>query len=108
MAIKFSRREFVGRAGAAAMVSLAAQAVPDRVATAAERPTRFDGIFAILQTPFTSSGLMDDEDLAHEAEFCVRCIDECNPQFAANVADTWTIGEICESADGSLSLLSLP
>lgn len=73
MATKFGRREFVGRAGAAAMLSLAAQAVPDMAATAVERPTRFHGIFAILQTPFTSSGLMDDEDLAHEAEFCVRC-----------------------------------
>jgi dihydrodipicolinate synthase/N-acetylneuraminate lyase len=32
----------------------------------------FRGVFAILQTPFTMSDEMDTEDLAREADFCVR------------------------------------
>ena len=74
MTMKFSRREFIGRATrAAAVLPIAAGTAPGAAAPgAAQRPTRLRGIFAILQTPFTSSGLIDDEDLAHEAEFCIR------------------------------------
>jgi len=32
----------------------------------------FRGTFAILQTPFTMGDEMDAEDLAREADFCVR------------------------------------
>ena len=75
MAIKINRREFVGRvAGAALALPLGpepASASPTRAP--ADEGNSFHGIFAILQTPFTPSGAIDEEDLAHEVDFCVRC-----------------------------------
>jgi dihydrodipicolinate synthase/N-acetylneuraminate lyase len=74
MVSKFSRREFVGQAArAAAALPLVARTGTGEVFTPPQAHKGFHGIFAILQTPFTSSGLIDDEDLAHEANFCVRC-----------------------------------
>ncbi len=73
MATKINRREFVGRvAGAALALPLSPEAASASPA-AADEGNNFHGIFAILQTPFTPSGATDEDDLAHEVEFCVRC-----------------------------------
>jgi dihydrodipicolinate synthase/N-acetylneuraminate lyase len=73
MANKFNRREFARRAaGAAFALPRIAPNAAHPLSAAPESPQAFRGIFAILQTPFTASGLMDDEDLAREANFCVR------------------------------------
>lgn len=73
--MKINRREFVGRvAGAALALPLAPQAgsaSPARVPP--DDGNNFHGIFGILQTPFTSSNAMDEEDLARQVDFCVRC-----------------------------------
>ena len=74
MLSKLNRRQFVGQvARAALMAPLAAQSSSETSLPAApEGQKAFRGIFAILQTPFTSTGQMDEEDLAREANFCVR------------------------------------
>jgi dihydrodipicolinate synthase/N-acetylneuraminate lyase len=74
MADKLNRREFVERAARAGIT------LPFAAGNLSGKPRppvlkgqkAFHGIFAILQTPFTRGGLMDEEDLAHEADFCVR------------------------------------
>jgi dihydrodipicolinate synthase/N-acetylneuraminate lyase len=75
MASKINRREFVERVAGAA---LAMQTVPQAASANLNPPVPnekkgFHGIFAILQTPFTLSNALDEEDLAHEVDFCVRC-----------------------------------
>ncbi|HEV2245217.1 MAG TPA: dihydrodipicolinate synthase family protein [Terriglobia bacterium] len=75
MAININRREFVGRVAGAALalplVPQAGSASPTRAPV--DEGNHFHGIYAILQTPFTSSGAIDEEDLARQADFCVRC-----------------------------------
>jgi len=74
VATKINRREFAGRIAGAALalpfVPEAASASPARAP--ADEGNNFHGIFAILQTPFTSSNAIDEEDLARQVEFCVR------------------------------------
>lgn len=75
MSERINRREFVERvAGAALALPVAAQsgATIAKTGSGTEREG-FHGIFAILETPFTSSNLIDEEDLAREVDFCVRC-----------------------------------
>jgi dihydrodipicolinate synthase/N-acetylneuraminate lyase len=73
MTNKFNRREFVGQAARAAlMLPMAARSGSETLSAAPEGSKSFHGIFGILQTPFTASGLVDEEDLAREANFCVR------------------------------------
>ena len=75
MAININRREFVGRVAGAALalplVPQAGSASPTRATV--DEGNHFHGIYAILQTPFTSSNAIDEEDLARQADFCVRC-----------------------------------
>jgi dihydrodipicolinate synthase/N-acetylneuraminate lyase len=75
VADKINRRAFVERvAGAVLALPLVPHAVsasPNPVP--ADEKKDFHGIFAILETPFTSSNLIDEEDLAHQVDFCVRC-----------------------------------
>jgi dihydrodipicolinate synthase/N-acetylneuraminate lyase len=73
--IKINRREFVGRvAGAALALPLVPQAGSASPAPVpSDEGKDFHGIFAILQTPFTSSNAIDEEDLQREVDFCVRC-----------------------------------
>lgn len=71
-----NRREFVRRAGRAALALPALTlARPLANAFALASPAtlpKFHGIFAILQTPFKPNDDLDDEDLAREVDFCVR------------------------------------
>src|SRR5579872_3409289 len=72
---KLNRREFVERAAFGALtLPLAARDGGAAMPTppAPQRGGKFHGIFAILETPFTSNGAMEEEDLAREADFCVR------------------------------------
>jgi dihydrodipicolinate synthase/N-acetylneuraminate lyase len=72
---RFDRREFIARAGRAALAwPLLARTGPRRaLALAAPGDAKkFRGIFAILQTPFKQNDEMDDEDLGREVDFCVR------------------------------------
>ncbi len=75
MADRINRREFVERVTAVALalplVPQAASASP--TAAPADEKKDFHGIFAILETPFAPSNAIDEEDLAHEVDFCVRC-----------------------------------
>ena len=59
-----SRREFLATAAASTVMFPAAQA--------AETPRKFEGIFAIPQTPFTEAGAFDSETLGAEIEFLHR------------------------------------
>jgi dihydrodipicolinate synthase/N-acetylneuraminate lyase len=69
---KLNRREFT-RAGIGALGALAAFA-PSATTRAAAGSTAktMRGVFIILSTPFTASGEVDWDDLAHEALFCVQ------------------------------------
>jgi dihydrodipicolinate synthase/N-acetylneuraminate lyase len=75
VANRINRREFVGRFAGAALaapfVTQAGSANPTPVP--ADEGKDFRGIYAILQTPFTSSKAIDEEDLQREVDFCVRC-----------------------------------
>lgn len=75
MADRINRREFVERVAAASLaapfVSLAGTASPTPVPP--DGRGDFHGIFAILETPFTPGNEIDEEDLAREVDFCVRC-----------------------------------
>ncbi|TAM81662.1 MAG: dihydrodipicolinate synthase family protein [Acidobacteria bacterium] len=75
MAININRREFVGRiAGTALALPLLPQTGSVSPYTApADAEKGFHGIFAILETPFTQSNAIDEEDLAREVDFCLRC-----------------------------------
>jgi dihydrodipicolinate synthase/N-acetylneuraminate lyase len=70
---RLTRRQFIGRSAVALLAtrSLASGGWPPRPPMA---PTAkpFRGIFAILETPFTASEQMDEEDLAREVDFCAR------------------------------------
>jgi dihydrodipicolinate synthase/N-acetylneuraminate lyase len=72
---RINRREFVERlAGAALALPLATSAGGASPSPAAPSGKKgFHGIFAILETPFTPNNAIDEEDLAHEVDFCVRC-----------------------------------
>ncbi|HYA17232.1 MAG TPA: dihydrodipicolinate synthase family protein [Bryobacteraceae bacterium] len=59
-----TRREFLATAAASSLLLPAARG--------AETPRKFEGIFAIPQTPFTESGAFDSETLASEIEFLHR------------------------------------
>src|SRR6516162_2604099 len=71
---RVQRREFLRRAGGLSLVLplLGWSKVPAAFARAAAERRVFRGVFAILQTPFTVNDEMDTEDLAREADFCVR------------------------------------
>jgi len=75
MANRINRREFVERVAGAALalplVPRAGAASPDPAPV--DKRKDFHGIFAILETPFTPANAIDEEDLAHEVDFCVRC-----------------------------------
>ena len=58
-----SRREFLAAAAGSASLLRAADDAPAR---------RLEGIFPIMQTPFTESGSLDLETLAHEVQFLHR------------------------------------
>jgi 4-hydroxy-tetrahydrodipicolinate synthase len=60
----FTRREWLGTIGAAALAS--------QTASPAEEKT-FRGVFKILATPYKEDKSVDYEDLAAEVEFLVRC-----------------------------------
>ena len=67
-----TRRDFVTRCA-----SLAA-GIPIGGAWIARRPPGapsrdFRGVFAILLTPFSATGALNEDDLAREVAFCVRC-----------------------------------
>src|SRR5437899_7685746 len=64
-----NRREFT-RAGLGALAAFATLPVP---ASAAGTAKAMRGVFIILSTPFTASGEVDWDDLAHEALFCDQC-----------------------------------
>src|SRR6516164_11356447 len=74
MGNRVRRREFLRRAGGLALVqSLVGWGkLTAALARAAAERRVFRGVFAILLTPFTLSDEMDTEDLAREADFCVR------------------------------------
>src|SRR5580692_10977963 len=59
-----TRRECLAALGGAAVSAL-------NLSAASMKPMR--GALMILSTPFTASGAVDWEDLAHEAEFVDRC-----------------------------------
>jgi hypothetical protein len=58
-----SRRDFIGTAGAALFL---------RPASGAASEPKLQGIFPIMQTPFTDSGALDLETLARETQFLHR------------------------------------
>jgi 4-hydroxy-tetrahydrodipicolinate synthase len=74
MPVKFDRREFVRRAGAAALAIplLARRGLMQALASPPVASKAFRGIFAILQTPFASNDQIDWEDLEREVSFCIR------------------------------------
>src|ERR1700676_4243236 len=59
------RREFLAAAaaGGSLMLLRSAYGAPER---------KLEGIFPIMQTPFTDAGALDVETLAHEAQFLDR------------------------------------
>ena len=61
--MSFTRREWLGTVGAAALSSRAAS----------EDEKTFGGVFEILATPYKEDKSVDYEDLAAEVEFLVRC-----------------------------------
>lgn len=63
MKTSFTRREWLGAVGAAALAPRA---------TVAQEKT-FEGVFKILATPYKEDKSVDYEDLAAETEFLVRC-----------------------------------
>ena len=65
MVMRVHRREFLATAaaGGSMMWLRAAYGAPDR---------RLAGIFPIMQTPFSESGALDVETLAHEVRFLDR------------------------------------
>jgi 1-pyrroline-4-hydroxy-2-carboxylate deaminase len=65
---KCNRRELLAGLGAVAGAAIAFRS-PLEAAT----PKPFRGIFPILATPYTASGLVDFEDLAHQVEFFDKC-----------------------------------
>jgi 4-hydroxy-tetrahydrodipicolinate synthase len=58
-----SRRDFIAAAAGCAALLRAADTAP---------PRKLEGIFPIVQTPFTESGALDVETLAHEVQFLHR------------------------------------
>jgi 4-hydroxy-tetrahydrodipicolinate synthase len=68
MTTTYSRRQLLAKLGVAAGAAMALR-VPLEAAPA--KP--FRGIFPILATPYTSTGAVDFEDLAHEVEFFEQC-----------------------------------
>jgi dihydrodipicolinate synthase/N-acetylneuraminate lyase len=74
MGNRVRRREFLRCAGGLALVQplVGWGKLTAALARAAAERRVFRGVFAILQTPFTLSDEMDTEDLAREADFCVR------------------------------------
>jgi dihydrodipicolinate synthase/N-acetylneuraminate lyase len=70
-ASKIARREFLIRAGEGALGLPFLRSRVLLAEPAAEK--NFHGIFAILQTPFALDDRMDEDDLEHEVNFCVRC-----------------------------------
>jgi len=64
-----SRREFVTSAAAVGSSLWLSKLLP--AATAGEEK-RFEGIFPIMQTPFTDAGALDTETLGREAQFLYR------------------------------------
>ncbi|HMD48640.1 MAG TPA: dihydrodipicolinate synthase family protein [Bryobacteraceae bacterium] len=62
-----SRRDFLAIAGATACGGMF-----PRTASGATPEPRLQGIFPIMQTPFTESGALDLETLAHEVQFLQR------------------------------------
>jgi 4-hydroxy-tetrahydrodipicolinate synthase len=74
MAHRVGRRQFLRRVGgiSLALPLLGWEKVRATFAAVASGKAVFRGIFAILQTPFTLSDEIDREDLAREADFCVR------------------------------------
>ena len=72
---RFDRREFVicaGRATLALPLLLKAGLRSPAAFPSPAEARKFHGIFAILETPFTFNDEMDGDDLAREADFCVR------------------------------------
>lgn len=67
MTTKFTRREYLALLASAA----ALPTVLSERSSAAGKPMR--GAFMILSTPYTESGAVDWDDLAHELEFVDRC-----------------------------------
>jgi len=74
MRVCFGRRDFLRRAGLAAVAApWLSHANRWAAFTAPEAASRaFQGIFAILQTPFDLKDRFDEEDLDREADFCAR------------------------------------
>jgi 4-hydroxy-tetrahydrodipicolinate synthase len=74
MTLKLARRDFLRHAAGAGLALPLLARAPMRAAATAPVPTQkpFRGIFAILETPFTLSDRMDEEDLEREAHFCRR------------------------------------
>ena len=73
MPVKFDRREFVRRAGGAALAALLARrGLMQALAASPAASKAFRGIFAILQTPFAANDQLDWEDLEREVSFCIR------------------------------------
>jgi dihydrodipicolinate synthase/N-acetylneuraminate lyase len=63
----------VTRAGAAALALPSLKgAGRTQASLASPAPKPFRGVFAILETPFTMSDQMDEDDLTREVDFCVR------------------------------------
>lgn len=60
-----SRREFLGTAAVSTLLPARAFAIENGV-------RKFEGVFAIPQTPFTDSGALDNETLGNEIEFLHR------------------------------------
>lgn len=75
MANRINRRGFVESvAGAALALPLATSGGPASLNPPASNEKKgLHGIFAILQTPFKPNNAIDEEDLAREVDFCVRC-----------------------------------
>jgi 4-hydroxy-tetrahydrodipicolinate synthase len=62
----FTRRDWLGAAGSAALLA--------KLAPAASMPSKpIEGAFIILSTPYTTSKAVDWEDLAGEVDFLDRC-----------------------------------
>ena len=74
MLTKFGRRAFLrSAAGAGLALPLLSQlSVLSEARGLAASEKTFNGIFTILQTPFTLQDQLDEEDLQHEAAFCKR------------------------------------
>jgi 2-keto-3-deoxy-L-arabinonate dehydratase len=68
MTTKYSRREVLATVGA---VTGSALSLRSPLAAATGKPMR--GIFPIIATPYTKTGQVDFEDLAHEVEWLEKC-----------------------------------